>query len=233
MSWQSYVLVLLSQVGITATAAAGVAWAIVTFVSKKSLDHYFNDKLERLKQELIGQNNIRLETHRAEQQRKLEMIRGDLAAALEDRKAGHQANLKKQEQFLNAEIALSTEAWKADLDLDSKTRLAISEKRSGPYGGLWSLMEPLSPRLRDNALDRAALEKAFREWYYASGNGLFLSWRAMKFYMQATDLLRGTVADVPDDAVRKAFSLLRTQMKLDIAVYTSDEAAAPVAVESQ
>jgi hypothetical protein len=68
--------------------------------------------------------------------------------------------------------------------------------------------------------------------HYASGNGLFLSWRAMKFYMQATDLLRRTATDVPDNAVRKAFSLLRTQMKLDIAVYTSDEAAAPVAAES-
>lgn len=88
-------------------------------------------------------------------------------------------------------------------------------------------MEPLSPH-SSTSLDRPALETALRKWYYAFGNGLLLTWEAEDAYLFATGLLGQKVADVPDATVRDAFSVLRTQMKVDIAVYTSEESDAQV-----
>ena len=129
------------------------------------------------------------------------------------------------EKWVNLYFDKKKESHKAEQQQNLKIRLAISERRLEPYRGLWNLMEPLSPRSGD-PLDRSALETAFRKWYYASGNALFLSWKAMDAYVLATGLLIKT--DVSDDAVRKAFSDLRTQMKKDMDVYTSDEATSQV-----
>ena len=88
-------------------------------------------------------------------------------------------------------------------------------------------MEPLSPRTA-NPLDRPALSDRFRKWYYEQGNGLFLTWFAMDAYFLATQALHQERDRVPDEDVRKAFSQLQTQMKIDLAVYTIGEAGAQI-----
>ena len=161
-------------------------------------------------------------------------MKGIIAEGLEGTKASYVLDLEKtkleldkRRQLQAAEVASTTETLKAGLDLNNKTRLANAEKRLDAYRLLWGLMEPLSPQ-SDAALNRTALETEFRTWYYRAGNGLLLSWEAQDTYLLATGLLRRKVDDVPDATVRDAFSVLRTQMKIDIAVYTSEEGAAQV-----
>jgi len=150
---------------------------------------------------------------------------------LKDREAMHELNQQQVTVVLDTRSKLllgeEIEGLKARLDKDSKTWLAIWERRLDPYKGLWTLMENLSPREND-PLDRRALATEFRKWYYTSGNALFLSWKAMDYYIIATNLLSRDASDIPDDVIRKAFSLLRTQMKIDMAVYTMSEGLAQV-----
>jgi hypothetical protein len=201
---------------------------------KQSLQNYYNEKQESFKQALSSSYNKEIETHKAENQQQVERVKGIISEGLEGTKAGHQLDLEKtkleldkRRQFLAAEVGSRMEALKVGLDLNSKTRLSISERRLDPYRSLWSLTEPLSPQ-SSTSLDRPALETAFRKWYYAFGNGLFLTWEAQDAYLLATGLLGQKVADVPDATIRDAFSVLRTQMKVDIAVYTSQESDAQV-----
>jgi hypothetical protein len=199
---------------------------------KKSLDYYFNTQLETHKKSLEYQ----LETHKAEQgaraQQTVKMFEGVILAGLENVKAGHTENLEEKKLDLDKIrqiMAARIEALKAGLDLDSKTRLAISDRRLQPYKDLWKLMEPLSPRLSDE-LDRSALGPKFREWYYTNGNGLLLSWEATNAYVLATNLLSQEKAKEPDGTVRDAFSTLRTVMKVDLDVYSTDESTSQVGI---
>jgi hypothetical protein len=85
-------------------------------------------------------------------------------------------------------------------------------------------MKPLSPRSKE-PLDqetRTQLSNDFRNWFFDEGDGLLLTWKALDEYIFATDLLLNPNAS--DDQVRSAFSGLRTQMKIDLSVYTQDEA---------
>jgi hypothetical protein len=245
MDWLSGILEFAVKLGITSAAIAAALWALVRFAGQKWIGLYFDKQQESFKQALSSHYNTQLETHKAEQQKsvedqkgyvqqRVEITKSMLAAGLEDTKAKQQMNLEQtkadldqRKQLMQAQITSQMEALKAGLDLDSKSRLAVSERRLGPYKELWSLMEPLSPG-SDKALDRSALEAAFRKWFYAFGNGLFLSWEALDAYLLATNLLKRNPTEVPDDTVRAAFSGLRTQMKIDIAVYTTDEGAARV-----
>jgi len=201
---------------------------------RQELDNYYKMKQEAFRQALVTDYSKELETHKAERQQQIERMKGNIAEELEGTKAGHQLNLEKtkldldaRKQLLAAEVTSQVETLKSGLDLSSKTRLSNAEKRVDAYRTLWGHMAPLSP-LSDAPLDRTALETTLRKWYYDYGSGLFLTWEAQDAYVLATGLLRQKVAEVPDATVRDAFSLLRTQMKIDIAVYTTEEAAAPV-----
>ena len=190
--------------------------------------------MESFKQALTGAYAKELETYKAGHQEQVERVKGIIAERLEGTKAGHTLSLEetkveldRRRQLLAAEVTSTMETLKAGLDLNSKTRLANAERRLDAYRLLWGHMEPLSPQ-SGAPLNRTALEAEFRNWYYRAGSGLLLSWEAADAYHLATTLLREKVADVPDATVRDAFSLLRTQMKVDIAVYTREEGAAQV-----
>jgi len=249
MDWLTNLSEFLLKLGITGGAVVGAIWAATKVwgekwaslyfkkqeeAHKQSLQHHFKER----QQTLAHEQNVEIEKLKAQlqanAQQRLEVTKGMISAQVEATKAGGQldlaktnADLNKTQQLLEKQAKLEMETLKAGLDLDSKTRLSISERRLQPYIQLWSLMKPLSPRV-DKPLDRSALETAFRDWYYNFGNGLFLSWAAMDAYTFATNLLSQKTSDIPDDTVRKAFSVLRTQMKIDMSVYTSDEGMSQV-----
>ena len=53
----------------------------------------------------------------------------------------------------------------------------------------------------------------------------------MDTYVRATRLLGSAAPEVSDDLVRDAFSALRTQMKIDLSVYSSVTALAQVGLD--
>jgi len=199
---------------------------------RQALDHEYKEKQESFKQALASEYNQKLEAYKAQEQRQIEIGKGLVAERLEGTKAGHQQNLEKtkseleeNKQMVGAALAVSMEHFKAGLDFKSKTRLSNSERRLESYRSLWSLMAPLSPQTV-TTLDRANLDAALRKWYYDAGNGIFLTWGAQHTYLLATKLLNEKVDAVTDAEVRDAFSLLRTQMKLDVAIYSDEESEA-------
>jgi hypothetical protein len=198
------------------------------------VDDYYKKGQEAFKQELASSYSKQLETYRAIEQQKTEQVRGSIAERLEGTKAAYaqdaakvQDEVTRRHKHLDAELMATTEQLKAGLDFGTKTRLSNAEQRVDAYKALWRHMAPLSPQ-SDAALDRPALAATFRKWYYDFGHGLFLTWEAQDEYLFATGLLGRKAEEIPDKTVREAFSALRTQMKIDIAVYTSEEGAAQV-----
>jgi hypothetical protein len=209
---------------------------------KQTLQYALGLETESFKQALTSAYNTALETHKfsllseledqkARRQMELKTHEFTLWDELESTKADHGFNLKKFEDELAKAKEVREEQrqfqaalFSAGLDLDSKTRISISERRLEPYKALWGIMADLSPQSTEE-LQCAQLKEKFRNWYYEGGNGLFLTWQAANAYLLATTALNQAV---PDHLVRKAFSDLRTQMKVDMAVYTSDEAISQV-----
>ena len=89
---------------------------------------------------------------------------------------------------------------------------------------LWSLMEPLSPTLSTpiDAEQREQLYIDLRSWYYEEGGGMFLGLKAADLFMKTRESLQTVNTD--ERTLRNKFSPLRTQLKVDIGVYTPDEA---------
>ncbi len=97
----------------------------------------------------------------------------------------------------------------------------MEPQRASAYRKLWSLTAPLTPTNRAALPDgtREAVERSLTAWYYDDGNGVFLSAESQKRFLAARKLLRGEVEPSTDDAVRDAFSDLRSQLKDDLRVY--------------
>ncbi len=121
----------------------------------------------------------------------------------------------------------------------------VADKRFDSYGALWSKLKVASPLRRVtgegplDAEERRKLYDACTDWYFDAGNGMLLSEQARNIYLAAKENLicevdalrpaslqeRVRAAHDPD-AVRgwesmRQFSLLRTAMRGDIAIYTS------------
>lgn len=112
--------------------------------------------------------------------------------------------------------------WEKQIDLEFKK--SVMPVRLEALKKLWLSMEPLSltastPLSRE---DRKRLDSELRQWYYDNGNGIFLGIDAAEAYLDAT----GTLLDeqVSDKEVRTAFSRLRTQIKIEVGVYSPEAA---------
>ena len=97
----------------------------------------------------------------------------------------------------------------------------LEPQRASAYRRLWSLTAPLTPtdKAALPAGTREALEQSLKAWYYDDGNGVFLSAESQRRFLAARKLLRHEVEPSTDDAVRLAFSDLRSQLKDDLKVY--------------
>jgi hypothetical protein len=102
-------------------------------------------------------------------------------------------------------------------------QVKLLEPQLDAYRKLWSLMEVASPSLEQewSLAERASLESTLRGWYYAAGNGIFLSKESRALLVGAKEALLD--GKIHSDKIRKALSSLRSQMKNDIGVYGKED----------
>jgi hypothetical protein len=119
---------------------------------------------------------------------------------------------------------------RADLDRE------VAEKRFAAYGAMWTELARAAAMSRGQDFDRDELFDGLTRWYYDGGNGMLLSRDARSIYLTAKNNLicppdeflparaRAAVANADDERRRlvvRQFSLLRTAMRADIALYTT------------
>jgi len=117
--------------------------------------------------------------------------------------------------------------------LRRQQRLKVAEQRMASYGELWKLMEIARPT-RLEAWEAAGpltrkeargLYASMTHWYFGTAHGMLLTETTKKLYLKTkASLGRYVVGTDPDwqHAGRRAIrelSLLRQQMKLDLALY--------------
>jgi hypothetical protein len=88
---------------------------------------------------------------------------------------------------------------------------------------LWelsSITSPTEPHFTEK--QRRDLALSLRDWYYKDGGGMYLSITAADLFLKAKDALNDSGKDANN--VREAFSLLRTQLKVDAGVYNANDA---------
>lgn len=129
----------------------------------------------------------------------------------------------------------------------------VAEKRFDAYAALWQELEVASPlrRLTDDgpitAVERHTLYEHLTHWYYKKGNGMLLSEAARNIYLRAKENLVCDVGDLKPESLRAAalasddpdtvrgwasmrqFSLLRTQLRGEIEIYTRPYGEPPAA----
>lgn len=95
--------------------------------------------------------------------------------------------------------------------------VAIAASRVEAYKELWKLTEQL--KIADIEKVRQKLETDLEDWYYDNAGALFLSFNAAdKFFRAKESLDNQNIGDV-----KKAFSSLRTELKYDCGIYSSQE----------
>jgi hypothetical protein len=102
---------------------------------------------------------------------------------------------------------------------------AAGPARSAAYGKLWRLTEHLTPR-DELSLPRERASRLFeslRAWYYADGNAMYLSLDSADLLLNGLLLLDGT-GPIDSAKTRKVFSDLRTQLKVDMGIYSARNA---------
>lgn len=102
---------------------------------------------------------------------------------------------------------------------------ALAQARATALGSPWSLTQPLTPRSAlPSASDCSAAIIELRKWYYSQSGAMHLSFDATGRFFR---LLQALEQLEPDCAKAKQLtSELRTQLKVDMGVYTSGEARA-------
>ena len=133
-------------------------------------------------------------------------------------------------------IAVGVLVWLGNLWLQrDKARkdlaVAIAEKRADAYATLWKKTEDLRstdpPPL--DAHKRDELMGELTKLYFKDGGAMYLSHPAASCFLAAKKLLNDSEAS--DKQIRKAFSALRTQMKVDLLIYSKAEAIKPLRYE--
>ncbi len=89
---------------------------------------------------------------------------------------------------------------------------------------LWTSTEQMSPTASEQLSPkmRKELDAELRQWFYKNGNGIFLSIKAADAFLKARKILTDKLTTFEE--VHKAFSRVRTQLKIDLGVYSPDEA---------
>ena len=123
--------------------------------------------------------------------------------------------------WLNARL----EKLKGQIELGKAT----ASFRAAAYGALWEYTEPLSPRGKGDidAETRKTARENLTKWYYAQGNALYLSLDAADLFLRGLPLLDDE-SNSKSDVIRSTFSALRTQLKVDIGVYSLKDATVQI-----
>lgn len=99
---------------------------------------------------------------------------------------------------------------------------AMAQSRALAFGTLWALTQPLTPRgveLPTEETCKGAFPE-IRKWYYSEAGAMHLSFAATDQYLALLTALERR----DSEAAKKHASALRTQLKVDIGVYTKAQA---------
>lgn len=100
---------------------------------------------------------------------------------------------------------------------------ANAGSRVEAYRALWRLTEQVkfADRGAITAEEQRKLDDDLVQWYYLNAGAMFLSWEAARRFTEARAALWHE--QNASDAVRQAFSLLRTELKYDCGVYSAQD----------
>jgi hypothetical protein len=131
-------------------------------------------------------------------------------------------DMKTFDAMLDAKLANDMKTLEAKL----AAAVRIKELQLEGYREIWELSGAFRP---SDTVDypSSTMQDAgakLRDWYYAKGHGILLSFCAQELFQPVLTLLSN---GRPEDsaAVRNLFSWLRTQLKKDLGFYTDSEAA--------
>ncbi|QIB65715.1 hypothetical protein [Kineobactrum salinum] len=102
---------------------------------------------------------------------------------------------------------------------------ALAPERTAAYQMLWEKTEPLTPREvaeLDVSTAKGSCFEDLRDWYYKNGNAMYLSLNAADLFLGGLKLLERTEASAEE--IKDHFSSLRTQLKVDLGIYTKADA---------
>jgi hypothetical protein len=165
--------------------------------------------------------------------------RGEIKALNENFKTAHsqlKENIRAVKE-IESQIALTSgkelEHYKWEKQVDLEFKKLVMPLRLEALKRLWSCMEPLSPTATAplSQAEREKLDAQLRQWYYANGDGIFLGIQAAAAYFDARATLLNE--QISDKGVREAFSRLRTQIKIDVGVYSPEEAKRQIGPRDQ
>jgi hypothetical protein len=99
---------------------------------------------------------------------------------------------------------------------------AIAPSRTVAFGALWHLTQPITPRGNHLPSEQecANAYEELRKWYYAENGALYLSLDGSDLCLKLISALEGRDAR----AAKKTASALRTQLKIDLGMYTAADA---------
>ena len=118
-------------------------------------------------------------------------------------------------------IKMAIEEFKANESL----KRAVAEKRAPMYLDLWEKTKDFSATRTHQPTDQEkdSLYKEMTDWYYDKGNAIYLSFESSKLFLESRKLLE--VSRNSDlKTIKDGFSALRTQMKVDMGVYSPADA---------
>ena len=103
-------------------------------------------------------------------------------------------------------------------------RQVMAGNRTKAYQELWKMTEPFA-HSESEIPKREEQEKIkinFILWYYEKGNAMYLSLNATDLFLKGIELLSAEQKD--QEIIKKHFSKLRTQLKVDTGTYTQKDA---------
>ena len=103
----------------------------------------------------------------------------------------------------------------------------IAAARLPAYQKFWEIQEETaeSVGVEFTPAVREELERRLRRAYFSNGNGILLTPSGMKCYRTAMKRLKDDGCRSED--IRKAFTLFRRQLKIDVGAYNDESAATP------
>ena len=108
--------------------------------------------------------------------------------------------------------------YNARMALQRELKNAIALKKGDDYLKLWKLCDSNITTVSEMKERKEAMD----EWY-ANGGGLFLTFKATNHFFGAAKLLASN-ENSNLNAVKKEFTWLRTEMKVEVGSYTRKEA---------
>src|SRR5208337_4734083 len=164
--------------------------------------------------------NKRLEQFKSHEAEKLQVLKGQQDGLIAIFKAQQDLTLEMRRE----QQALAKEFRDLQAQKELQMTAQIASARLPAYAKLWEIQEVVSPTLKPelSPQQRKELETKLRAAFFQNGNGIFLSHSALTAYRTAMERLQD--ADSKSEAIVKAFSELRKQLKLDVKIYNEEEA---------